>query len=279
MICTQPPRHDVRGRRILIAEDDACSRLHLVHILLQMGLRPRAARTGRHLLRLFAEGGAAVMLLDYHLPDMPAPALIQQLRQERIRQEVPPIIVLSAGISPGQGLQLQQMAVRHILDKPIDTQALQELLTALLPPWLYAEDALPPHRPAAQTARLRSLLADELGEWERRMPELACRPTQLLEWLHRLHASCALCGAPSLGQQAAAMETRLRRGKRLSDSALQALQHQIRQTRQALTGIPGPVTSDGISNRPPDLQADAGRSRHRARPKDQPGSPRRPPRN
>ena len=239
MICTQPPRHDVPGRRILIAEDEACSRLLLIDILLQMGWRPHAARTGRHLLRLFAEGGAAVMLLDYHLPDMPAPALIRQLRREHSRRTIPPIIVLSAGISHGQGLQLQQLAVRQILDKPVDTQALQNLLSALLPPCLPAEEAVLPHRPAAQTARLRSLLADELGEWECRWPALACRPARLLEWLHRLHASCSLCGAPSLGQQAAAMEIRLRRGEHLSEAALQALHHQIRQTRQALHELAG----------------------------------------
>ena len=170
------------------------------------------------------------MLLDYHLPDMPAPTLIRQLRREPIRRTIPPIIVLSAGISPDQGLELQQLAVRQILDKPVDTQALRKLLSTLLLPWLCAEEAALTHRPAAQTARLRSLLADELGEWERRWPELACRPARLLEWLHRLHASCSLCGAPSLGQQAAAMEIRLRRGEPPSDAALQALQHQIRQT-------------------------------------------------
>lgn len=239
MICTQTPRHDVPGRRILLAEDEVCSRLQLIHILLQMGLRPHAARTGRHLLRLFAEGGAAAMLLDYHLPDMPAPVLIGQLRQARSRQTIPPIIVLSAGISPDQGLQLQQLAVRQILDKPVDTPVLQKLLSALLPPWLHPEEAILPHRPAAQTARLRSLLADELGEWECRWPELACRPARLLEWLHRLHASCSLCGAPSLGQQAAAMEVMLRRGEHLSDAALQILQHRIQQTRQALHQLAG----------------------------------------
>jgi signal transduction histidine kinase/CheY-like chemotaxis protein len=117
------------SRCILVAEDQADAGETLVEMLDMWGYEPVWARTGRQALDLFAVCSPAVAVLDVGLPGMDGYELARAIRDRSA--DVVLIAVTGYG-RPEEREAALQAGFDHHLVKPLDAEALQELLGRVL---------------------------------------------------------------------------------------------------------------------------------------------------
>jgi len=140
----------VRGRRMLIVDDNATNRRILMKQALSWGMQPLAAASAIEALDLVRDGHPFdVAVLDMQMPDMDGARLASELRKHRDRATLPLVLLTSVGQRP-QGADGE--TVREFsawLSKPIKPAALLEALQQVLGE---RQAAARPARPAPRAA-------------------------------------------------------------------------------------------------------------------------------
>ena len=120
------------GGDVLYIEDNV-SNVELMRSVLRR--RPRLsllhAADGRQGLILARERQPVLILLDLHLPEVSGEEVLRWL-QEDPRCRAIPVVVVTADAMPGVGRRLQAGGAAACMTKPIDVQALLELLDSLI---------------------------------------------------------------------------------------------------------------------------------------------------
>jgi PAS domain S-box-containing protein len=124
----------VRGRRILIVDDNATNRRILMKQALLWGMEPLSAASAVEAIDLVRDGHPFdVAVLDMQMPDMDGARLAAELRKHRDRQALPLVLLTSVGHRPrGAGEADGMGAFSAWLNKPIKPAALLEALQQVL---------------------------------------------------------------------------------------------------------------------------------------------------
>jgi PAS domain S-box-containing protein len=152
----------VRGRRILIVDDNATNRRILMKQALLWGMEPLAAASAVEALDLVRDGHPFdVAVLDMQMPDMDGGRLAAELRKHRDRAALPLVLLTSVGHRQ-HGVDGE--AVREFsawLSKPIKPAALLEALQQVLGARPVARAARPAARPVQADTDLAILVAED----------------------------------------------------------------------------------------------------------------------
>lgn len=117
-----------RRHKVIYVEDNT-SNVRLVERIFER--RPDVelipTMQGRLGIALAREHSPALILLDLHLPDLNGDAVLQQLRQDPLTENIP-VVIVSADATPGQIQRLLDEGATGYLTKPFDVEALLDLL-------------------------------------------------------------------------------------------------------------------------------------------------------
>ncbi len=123
----------IRGRRILVVDDDLRNIFSLSTILEEIGAEVVTADSGQAALDQLADDrGIDLVLMDIMMPGMDGFEAIRRIRAQVEFGDLPIIAVTAKAMPEDRGLCLQSGA-DHYLTKPVDT----EKLMAALRLWLY----------------------------------------------------------------------------------------------------------------------------------------------
>lgn len=116
------PRAGLGGRRVLYIEDNLAN-LALVERILEIagGAELIPAMQGSVGVELAAAQQPDLILLDLHLPDIPGEEVLMRLSAHEQTRRIP-VVVSSAGASPGRVTRLMDMGAYAYLTKPLDIQ-------------------------------------------------------------------------------------------------------------------------------------------------------------
>ena len=118
------------GREVLIVEDNALARQALTSMLQRLGMAVRSAGSAEEALSL-AGTGSSLVLCDLGLPgDMDGLALAARLRQQAETRDIA-LIALTGQAAGGVEEAARKAGFLEILEKPLEFQALAELLERL----------------------------------------------------------------------------------------------------------------------------------------------------
>ncbi len=125
---------EVKGARILLAEDDAVNRMALEGILRNMGCLPLVAVNGKEALALFEKEEADLILMDVQMPGMDGVEATKIIRDPARFGEKSgiPIIALTAHAMDGDREAFLAAGMDDYLPKPIDAGALRRIIEKAL---------------------------------------------------------------------------------------------------------------------------------------------------
>ena len=123
----------LRGKKVLIVDDDTRNTFALVTILEDKDLVAMAGKNGREALELLEEHpDVDIVLMDIMMPEMDGYEAIRKIRaQPRFRKL--PIIALTAKAMKGDKAKCIEAGANDYLSKPIDNDKLLSLMRV----WLY----------------------------------------------------------------------------------------------------------------------------------------------
>ncbi|MFG0306050.1 MAG: response regulator [Phycisphaerales bacterium JB040] len=125
----------VRGRTVLIAEDNPVNQMVIQELLQQAGARVEIAGNGRIAVERWSAGGFDAVLMDCEMPVMDgltATGRIRSLERETGRSRTP-IIALTANAVQGDRDRCLSAGMDDYLTKPIDPELLLRTLGSHLP--------------------------------------------------------------------------------------------------------------------------------------------------
>jgi PAS domain S-box-containing protein len=119
---------ELRGKRVLIVDDNPTNLRILSDQLRLWGLLPLAARSGAEALELLErEPGFDLALLDFHMPEMDGIELARRIRYlERV--QAPPLVLISSAPAEGEARDL----FAALLAKPVKQSLLFDTLNEVL---------------------------------------------------------------------------------------------------------------------------------------------------
>src|ERR1700692_969651 len=127
--CSRPGSRPGRDMRILIADDDATSRLLLKAMASQLGHECLVAEDGSSAWELLSSGGIDVLLTDWMMPGLDGPELCRRVREELSDRYT--YIVLVTGMGPRQqGREGMGAGAADYLIKPVDPFDVETRLVA-----------------------------------------------------------------------------------------------------------------------------------------------------
>jgi CheY-like chemotaxis protein len=124
------PRRDVRGRSLLLVDDEPAVRAAARRILERMGLRVREAENGRRALEVYASDGP----FDLVVVDMVMPLMAGRELFFRLREKAPDArVLLVSGFAPDDDAQaLLEAGALGFLEKPYTLTALTRAVRTAL---------------------------------------------------------------------------------------------------------------------------------------------------
>jgi CheY-like chemotaxis protein/HPt (histidine-containing phosphotransfer) domain-containing protein len=135
----------LRGRRVLVAEDNVVNQMLARRLLEKLGAIVTLAETGAAALEQLAAGSFDVVLMDCQMPILDGYEATKQIRAGAAgaaARDVP-IIALTAHALSGDRQRCLDAGMNDYLTKPIDPGALRTKLEHLLAPTLAHESSLP----------------------------------------------------------------------------------------------------------------------------------------
>lgn len=125
------------GPRVLVAEDDPTSRWLVERQLRQLDCDVVLAADGRAALETFRNGDFALVLTDYHMPEMDGLALARGLRRLEAERATPPtarvpILALSADALPETLARCREAGIDDVMTKPAQISVLRDKLASWL---------------------------------------------------------------------------------------------------------------------------------------------------
>ena len=143
-----PQRHEaaLRGRLILVAEDNETNRTVIQKQLTLLGFSAEIAVDGLDALARWRSGDYALLLTDLHMPRMDGYGLTAAIRAEEGQGRRTPILALTANALQDEELRCRAAGMDGYLTKPVRLQQLKEAIDA----WL---DLAVPPEPSPQVAQ------------------------------------------------------------------------------------------------------------------------------
>ena len=128
------PAPHAGARTTIVYIEDNLSNLKLVNGLLERVPQTRLipAMQGQLGLELVRRHRPDLVLLDLHLPDLHGREVLEELKRDPLTAAIP-VIVLSADATPAQLDRLRRAGAQTYVTKPIDVQALLEVIRAARP--------------------------------------------------------------------------------------------------------------------------------------------------
>ena len=225
------------GHLILIAEDDPTNQKVLLRQLELLGYTAEVAPDGAEALRLWREGGYALLLTDLHMPNLDGYGLAQAIRDREGPAQHLPIIALTANALHGEAAKARAAGFDEYLTKPVQLALLRETLERWLPAPAAAGTAHGTDAPSGVAAMevpvldlgvlvamvgdapavLRELLAKYERSASAARTEIAAEygnHERIAAIAHRLKSSSRSVGALPLGDLCAQLENAWRAGDR-----------------------------------------------------------------
>jgi CheY-like chemotaxis protein len=115
---------DLRGKLLLVIDDDSDSRILLTHMLEEFGCRVIAADSGEQGLRMAREFRPQIITVDLLMPRMDGATVIRELKADPELREIPLVVVSIVAEERRGGI----LGLVDILEKPV---AREVLLAAL----------------------------------------------------------------------------------------------------------------------------------------------------
>lgn len=161
-----PPRSDLHGLRVLVADNNAPARAVLAHALEGMAFRPVQTDNSESALRLMCEAETAgspfgMILLDWQIPDTGGLETIRRIRAQA--PELPLVIVTTHG---GEDVfaAAEQAGTATVLVKPVPPSLLSDTAMRLLDATRPAQRARrSPPVPDSRRDKARRILDQEAG--------------------------------------------------------------------------------------------------------------------
>ena len=174
-----PPPSELRGKLVLVIDDESDSRVLLTHMLEEFGCQVIAANSGEQGLRMAREFGPQLITVDLLMPQMDGASVIRTIKADPQLRAIP-LVVVSIVAEERRGSILGAV---DILEKPV---VREELLAAL------QRSLLP--------ARAKILVVDDEEDSRRiLLAHLAEVPVEVRTAANGLEALAALDGfAPDL---------------------------------------------------------------------------------
>ena len=119
----------LKGRHILLVDDDAWIRDSMSICLSCEGCRVTTAKTAQEGLQALRQGGVDVLICDYQLPDRDGLDLLREAK--RLAPEVPMILITAFG-SRQLYAQAADIGVDIFIDKPFNSHTIEHAITRLL---------------------------------------------------------------------------------------------------------------------------------------------------
>ncbi len=119
----EPVKRNLRGLRVLLADDNAINRQVIKLFLAPQGCDISEATNGKEALDLIARHEFDIVLLDVHMPVMDGKEVIQRLRAEP-RWKSLPVIALTADAMSGDREKYIALGMTDYLSKPVDQREL-----------------------------------------------------------------------------------------------------------------------------------------------------------
>jgi CheY-like chemotaxis protein len=126
-----PPSADPRGRRILVADDNAINRKLVKKMLDGMGYVPTLVTNGAECVEAIKADEFDAILMDIQMPEMDGLAATRAIRE--LGNEIP-IIALTADAMPDDRARCLAAGMNDYLQKPVRPDALQTALTRTAAP-------------------------------------------------------------------------------------------------------------------------------------------------
>jgi two-component system, OmpR family, response regulator len=225
---------------VLIADDDAISLSYLGDALRQLGARVTLSPDGESALQRARTEAFDLLILDCRMPDAGAVSVLTRLRNDPgARSASSPAVASSAELDANAQRALLAAGFHGVLLKPCTLKDLQETLALALTdrqalPVLDDGVALNTSGTPAVLQALRGLFYQELVTIDRELDHLSQDAPVLEARLHKLRSSCGFCGATSLSEHIASLQTHLKLSHQGAMLPLTAFRESLRQTMSAL---------------------------------------------
>lgn len=164
-----PVKTHLSGKQVLVVDDEPLNRHLMQDILQQYEVKVRCVASGFEALSVLQEETTPpdLIFMDFHMPLMNGIETTQKIRALPAFQKVP-IIALSANVLARTQQDFLQVGGSDFLAKPIQPQALQNMLAR------YLQAA-----PRAEAPQLKSLNAEDQAVYDKLQP---LWQTGLLDW-------------------------------------------------------------------------------------------------
>ena len=133
----QAPSVDVAratGQLILVAEDNKTNQTVISYQLNALGYAAEIVNDGLQALEHLHTGRYALLLTDYHMPELDGLALTAAVREmERYRTQHLPIIMFTANAIKGEAEQFLSAGADEVLTKPVVLDEMQRVLRRWMP--------------------------------------------------------------------------------------------------------------------------------------------------
>lgn len=126
------PANSLAGKTVLIAEDNIINQRLLLAYAERMQLKADLAENGRIAVEKFAPDKYDLVLMDIAMPEMDGIEATRRIREAWPRDQVPPIIALTAHVADAIEDEAKQVGIDRILSKPIPFEELKQALISML---------------------------------------------------------------------------------------------------------------------------------------------------
>lgn len=251
--------NQLRGRRILLVEDNEFNQAVALELLEQAGLRTDLADSGRAAIEQVGKASYELVLMDLHMPEMDGFEASQRIRRLPGKEELP-IIALTANAMEGIQQRCEAAGMNALVIKPINPAELYETLLRWIQPRSHAlEDGeiaanlegdgatTSPSQPQASATGPRALGKEKLAQLfvahyhdfpQQLRKALAEDPGQAVLLAHNMKSASGSLSATTLYQLASELETLLlgARNAQVPAALIEALEREHRVCMNKLQG-------------------------------------------
>jgi len=122
-----------KNGHILIIEDDEKNMKLLRDVLAVMGYEVSEACNGQEGITKILEKAPALILLDWHMPEMGGKEVIDELKKNSITAEIP-VVVVTALAMPDSIINIRDSGCDDFVTKPINVPVFLEIVQKYLKP-------------------------------------------------------------------------------------------------------------------------------------------------
>ena len=126
------PSSGMRGKRVLLTDDNAVNRQVIQLFMAPMGCSVVEATNGKEALDALAKQGFDIVLLDVHMPVMDGTETIRRIRNGPAAWKDIPVIALTADAMSGDREKYLSMGMTDYVSKPVDQRELSSRMHAAL---------------------------------------------------------------------------------------------------------------------------------------------------